>query len=168
MTDLPAQVVLLVPGCRVLLDGRPSPALSRRASGAAARWREALGTERPGEARPLPLLIGSGAGGEAAAIAGVARAAGVPEAAIRQEARARTTEENARFTAELLAAEGVDPAEIRLIVCTDRWHLPRCLRVCRRHFGPGAEGWAIPAPVTAGLLLREGLARAWYAVCYPA
>jgi uncharacterized SAM-binding protein YcdF (DUF218 family) len=159
--------VLLVPGCRVLPDGRPSPALIRRASGGAARWLEIARdlTARGVDLAGLPLLIGSGAGGEAAAIAQIAAAAGVPSGRIWREDRARTTEENARCTAALLLARGVDPVGVRLIVCTDAWHLPRCLLVCRSRFG-AVEGHGLAAPTTPGLLLREALARAWYGIVY--
>lgn len=149
----------------MLSGGRPSPALTRRAIGGAARWleiardRSACGVEPAG----LPLLIGSGAGGEASAIAQIAAAAGVPPDRIWQEDRARTTEENARCTAALLSTRGVDPAGVRLIVCTDAWHLPRCLLVCRSRFG-AVEGHGLAAPVTPELLLREAIARAWYRI----
>lgn len=143
--------VVLVPGCRVSGDGRASPGLERRVRAAVRVW----GEERGGEG---VVVVCSGAGGEAEAAAEILRAAGVPAGAIRLERRARTTEENARFSAELLREEGVEPGAVRAVVCSDRWHLARCVYVCGLHFGE-VGGVAVDGPVRWQTLLREVMAR---------
>ncbi|MGR3541430.1 MAG: YdcF family protein [Hasllibacter sp.] len=113
--------VVLVPGCRVLPDGRPSPALARRIA-------EAVRRVRTGEAE---ALIGTGGAGadhppEGAAIAAEAVRLGLPPAAVLAETRSTTTWENVALALPLIAGREV-------LIATERWHLPRALMIARRH-----------------------------------
>ncbi len=132
-------------------DGQPSPALVRRARHAVALY----------EAGAAPLLLfsggpcgGDGRRSEAEAMAAIARGAGVPEAAILLEPRARNTRENAVLSAEILRPRGGQ----RVLLVTDAFHMRRARLVFR------AQGLCVvPAPVPEGprrLLpwLREGAA----------
>ena len=109
----------IVLGAAVWAAG-PSPTLLRRARhGAALVLR--------GEA---DLLVGTGGLGrhppaEGDLIADIARAEGVPEAAIRAETASRTTWENLALSLPLL------PGPDALIV-TDGWHMARALMIARR------------------------------------
>lgn len=74
-----------------------------------------------------PLLILSGGGSpvsEAEAMRTVLREFGVPDAAMLLEGRSRDTRENARFSAELLRARGID----RVLLVTSALHMRRALR----------------------------------------
>lgn len=71
---------------------------------------------------------------EAVAIAEALSAAGVPDVLV--EARSRTTAENARFTAELLAAQPGMPATPRVWLVTQPFHGRRAARLFR---GAGLE-----------------------------
>lgn len=114
---------IVIPGCAVRPHGEPSPALYRRTMAAVGLYRRGL----------APKLICTGGVGtyppsEAAVEYGIALAAGVPAQAMLREERSSSTEENARFAAEL-AGRG------RVLVVTDAYHVWRCERVFRRHFG---------------------------------
>ena len=113
---------IVVAGCKVMPDGRPSPALDRRVRVAVSLWR----------AGRAPLLVFTGGVGEnppaeAEVSARLARSLGVPESAIVREERSTTTAENARFSAELVRAR-------RILVVSDTYHVFRCERLFRRHF----------------------------------
>ena len=88
-----------------------------------------VGLYREGAA-PLLVMSGGGAGpvAEAAVMRDLAREAGVPEAALLVEAESRNTFENAANTARLLHVAG----KSRVILVSDRLHLPRAARVFRR------------------------------------
>jgi uncharacterized SAM-binding protein YcdF (DUF218 family) len=88
-----------------------------------------VGLYREGAA-PLLVMSGGGAGpvAEAPVMRDLAREAGVPEAALLVEAESRNTLENAANTARLLHAAG----KSRVILVSDRLHLPRAVRVFRR------------------------------------
>lgn len=130
---------IIVPGCAVLADGRPSSALARRVQCA-------ITLPFP----ETPLLV-SGAGGEAEAAAGLARSLS-PQRRVLLECRATSTRENAAFSAEMLGGNK------RVLVVSDAAHLFRCYLVFCRFFeeveiaacGPGRWG-------------REGLGLGWYA-----
>ena len=113
---------IVVAGCKVMPDGRPSPALERRVRRAVELWR----------AGRAPLLVFTGGVGvnppaEAVVSAALARSLGVPESAIVREERSTTTAENARFAAEAVRAR-------RILVVSDTYHVFRCERLFRRHF----------------------------------
>jgi uncharacterized SAM-binding protein YcdF (DUF218 family) len=112
---------IVVAGCKVMPDGRPSPALERRVRLAVSLRHLA----------PRLVLTGGRVGGpisEAEAGAALAVSLGVPEAAIVLEDRSRNTCENARFTAALL------PADTPLLVVSCGYHRWRCERYFRQHF----------------------------------
>ena len=119
--------VAVVPGCRVMPDGRASSALRRRCERAARLWREG---------RVTRVLVSGGIGAdlpsersfsEGSVGVGVCRDAGVPDAALVVEDRARTTRENARFSYETLGP-------LSVVVVTDGYHTWRCRRLFAAHF----------------------------------
>jgi uncharacterized SAM-binding protein YcdF (DUF218 family) len=75
-------------------------------------------------------MSGGGAGPvtEAAAMRDLAREAGIPETALLVEAESRNTFENAANTARLLQQTG----KSRIVLVSDRLHLPRAARLFRR------------------------------------
>lgn len=145
----------IVLGAAVWAGGAPSPTLRRRAETAARLYR----------AGKVAGIVASGGLGrhppsEAEAIAGLLTAAGVPEAAILREDRARTTLDNLRFSRDLL------PPGTPVVIVTDAWHLPRARLVARR-LGLSATGAAPPlrgARVipTLRAVLREAAALVFY------
>jgi len=144
---------IVVLGCRVFADGRPSLSLRRRTERAVELWRRGL----------APTIVLTGGTGEApiseaAAAAAIARGLGVPGEALVLEERSTTTEENAR---EAAAVAGVD----RVLVVTDSYHALRAERVFRRYFaravGAGCRGPTRPRIRGA---LREVVALASYGV----
>ncbi|WP_200343108.1 YdcF family protein [Rhodovibrio sodomensis] len=136
-------------------DGRrgPNPALVRRARHGA---RLTLG-----RSDRVLVAVGGGAAREAAAIAEVAGAAGVPPAAILAEARSRNTLQNAVLTAHLVRRHGLRGGYL----VTDWPHMPRawlCFRLagvrCRPAPVPGTAGkpgfWMHEAMACAAYLAR--------------
>jgi uncharacterized SAM-binding protein YcdF (DUF218 family) len=109
-------------GCRLFAGGRPSERLRRRTMLAVGLYREG--------AAPLLVMSGGGTGpvAEAAVMRDLAREAGVPEAALLLEAESRNTFENAANTVRLLQAVG----KSRIVLVSDRAHLPRAVRLFRR------------------------------------
>ncbi|MEO0326757.1 MAG: YdcF family protein [Myxococcota bacterium] len=145
---------IVVAGCRVMPNGRASPALRRRAL---------LAAELYGQGRAPRVLLTGGVGdyppSEARVAAAIVRAAGVPGEALLLEERSTSTEENARFAAARLGAEA------RVLVVSDAYHVFRAERVFRRHFR-GADGTgtvAEPWPRWRGAA-REVLALTAYAL----
>lgn len=119
-------------------DGRPGPALERRVRHAVALWHEGIA--------PTLVISGGGAPAEADVGAALARALGVPEAAILRERRARSTRENALFTRALVGG--------RWLVVTCDFHAFRCRRV----FGRVSPGAAVSAAPTRSALTRARMA----------
>lgn len=121
---------IVVLGCRVRADGRPSLALARRVRRGVELW-------SAGRA-PIVLLCG-GRGdhlpAEAVAAARLARSLGAHPSALRLERRSTTTAENARFAAEQL------PSARRVLVVTDPSHALRARRVFARHFAEVEVAW---------------------------
>lgn len=144
---------IVVLGCRVRPDGTASPALARRARHGAWLYRRGLA--------PIVVLtggVGAHPPSEARAAAAVARAEGVPDAALVLEELSTSTEENAREAARLIDAE-------RVLVVTDAYHAFRAERVFRRHFASAvAVGSRGSASVRARGALREVTAVAAYAL----
>jgi uncharacterized SAM-binding protein YcdF (DUF218 family) len=95
-----------------------------------------------------------------------------------QEARSRTTHENAAFSAEILRAQGIS----KVILVTSAWHMPRAVQAFRAQgiepiaaptgFAvPGDFEWAHLLPSPSGLqasqwALHEMLGRLWYRLAY--
>ncbi|MCA9708261.1 MAG: YdcF family protein, partial [Myxococcales bacterium] len=109
-------------GCRVFPDGRPSFALSTRVRIAAELFAE-------GRADRLVLTGGVGDGGvaEAEVAASLAESLGVPRSALVLETRSTSTEQNARFAAEVIEGR-------RVLIVTDAYHVFRSERVFARYF----------------------------------
>ncbi len=113
---------IVVLGCRVDAAGLPSERMRRRMALAVALYRDG--------AAPLIVLSGGGLGpvAEAAAMRDLALAAGIPAAALLLEPDSRDTLANAVNTARLLKALG----KRRVVLVTDRLHLPRAALLFRR------------------------------------
>ena len=113
---------IVVLGCRVDDAGLPSERMRRRMALAVALYRDG--------AAPLIVLSGGGLGpvAEAAAMRDLALAAGIPAAALLLEPDSRDTLANAVNTARLLQAAG----KRRIVLVTDRMHLPRAALLFRR------------------------------------
>lgn len=143
---------IVVLGCGVERDGRPSPALGRRLELAV----------RAHQARPdVPIVLTGGKryhGGfvEAEVMREVLLARGLPLALLRLETRSLSTRENATYTARLL--EGSEVA----LLATCSWHLPRAL-TCFRRLGvdavPPPRSWWNTPPPTPAARAREALSR---------
>ncbi|MFI8105509.1 YdcF family protein [Streptomyces sp. NPDC086023] len=114
---------------------------------------------------PAPLLLTSGGQGpdeslpEARAMAGWLRERGVPEEHLRVEERSRTTDENMRFSRELMLAE--DPA-YRCVVVTNNFHAFRAAMTARR---AGVNGQVLGSPTARyfwpSATIREFVAVFW-------
>lgn len=151
---------VVVLGTRVRPDGSPSPALRRRTVKGAEAVRDG--------AAPLLVLSGGGrhkglksgeAPPEADVMQALAEETGVERRQILLEPDSRNTFENALNTAALLHARRAR----RVLVVSDRFHLPRALFVFRR-LGLEAEGLPAYPPnyrrrgMTAYLRFREAMA----------
>jgi uncharacterized SAM-binding protein YcdF (DUF218 family) len=116
--------VVVVLGCRVGPDGRAGAALARRAQAGARLVLD-------GRARRLVLSggrVGSDTS-EASAALPHALAAGLGRGSIDLEERSRTTAENAAEVARMLGAP-----ERAVLLVTDAYHVPRSVRLFRKHF----------------------------------
>ncbi len=125
---------IVVAGCRVMPDGRPSPALERRVRAAVALWK----------AGRAPLVVMTGGVGEhppseAEAAARLAHALGVPESALVRESQSTTTAENARFAARVVDAR-------RVLIVSDTYHVLRCEWLFGRHFAEVRGVGSTPEP----------------------
>ena len=156
----PADVIVVL-GSRVYPGGRPGPSLARRAQHAVALYRRGL----------APNVICSGGLGadadlptEAEVACGLAQQLGLPAAAIFFEDQARSTEQNALYTAAIMRARGWTTA----IIVSDGYHLYRASLLFRR---AGVTAYASPAQATAGPMnplerygrgSRELAALLWY------
>lgn len=144
---------IVVAGCRVKPDGSPSLALQRRTRRAAELWGQGL----------APTLVFTGGIGqsttsEAKAASDYARSLGIPETAMILEERSTSTEENARYAADVL-----DP-DSRILVVTDTYHVFRAERVFGKFFTEARGVGSVPAlDVRARGALREVLAVGSYA-----
>lgn len=138
---------IVVAGCAVLPDGRPSPALARRVRRAVALFHE-------GRAARILLTGGVGPGtslSEAEAAARMCREQGVPERALVLEPNSRTTQQNAAFAARLVSG--------RVLVVSDSYHAFRCRRMFARYFDHAdAVGVVPPLRARVRLSLREVVA----------
>lgn len=113
---------IVVAGCRVYPNGRPSPALAWRIRKAVALY----------EAGVAPRIVFTGGLGtypptEAEASATFAAKIGVPRSAMVLEDRSTSTEENAANAAKSIDAR-------RIVVVTDAYHVFRARRVFDRYF----------------------------------
>jgi len=143
---------IVVPGAKVYADGGLSAPMRDRTLRAVELWRAGV----------APRIVISGglcsyAGAtQAEAGAALAEQRGVPRESLVLEKRAFNTEENARFTAELLGP-------VRVVVVTDTYHVLRCELVFGRFFAEvEGVGVAPPPTVRAKMALREVLALTSY------
>jgi uncharacterized SAM-binding protein YcdF (DUF218 family) len=143
----PADAIVVL-GARVYPPARPGPALTRRTYHAVALYQRGL----------APVIICSGGLGpvpptEAEAACRLAASLGVPPEALLLEARSHSTEENALYTAELMAAHGWNS----VIVVSDGFHLYRAGLLFAH---AGLTPHPSPAQHTVGPMpLRERYAR---------
>ena len=144
----PVADAIVVLGAALDPGGTAQPALRRRTLRGAALH----------AAGAAPLLVLSGGGGgarsEAAAMAEIARGAGVPESALVLEEVSSTTFENAVHTARLLEARGLS----RIVLVSDVYHLPRAwflFRLNRMSVVGMAAAPAPPWPTLLSLVVRE-------------
>lgn len=151
-----APPAIIIFGAAVRPDGSPSNALRNRVE-AAARAGEAMD--------PRPLYIPTGAVGrhgpaEAAVMARLLGAAGVPATRIVEEPTATDTLSSVRACAAILRARRHEGA---VFAVSNAYHLPRC-RLLLRLAGWPAGGIAPPGPASRHWRrrwfwrLREGLA----------
>ena len=152
--------VIVVLGAAVWPDGRPSPALQRRVM-------HAVDLLQQGSA--VYLLVTGGLGkyppAEAEVMQRLAMAHGIPTENILCEDQATSTFASALRCCDILRQRGWS----RVLVVTDRYHLPRAL-FAFRSCGLRAVGSAAPGKPARRLwrrwyyYLREGLAYLWYLV----
>jgi len=133
----PADVIVVL-GAKVYPGGRPGPALTRRTRHAVALFQRGLAAR----------IICSGGLGEnppteAAAACGLAEKLGAPAAALHLEERARSTEENALYTAGMMRERAWRTA----IIVSDGFHLYRAALLFRWE---GIAAYPSPAQATAG------------------
>jgi uncharacterized SAM-binding protein YcdF (DUF218 family) len=138
-------IVLL--GCRLELDGEPTPVARRRVTATAEAFRQ-------GRAPRIVTTGGRrwGPHAEARALRTLLVREGIPDSAIVEELWSLTTLENACFATELLkeltqAAAGGGPRQPRVVLASCSWHLPRAQR-CFEAAGAEVVGLA-PAPHTS-------------------
>jgi uncharacterized SAM-binding protein YcdF (DUF218 family) len=118
---MPADAVVVL-GARVLPGGVPSGALSARVEKAVALYREGI----------APRLVFSGGVGdnppsEAQVMSALAGRLGVPAEACVLEEQSHSTEQNTRYSAELLRSLGAR----RVVVVSDPYHLLRARQYFR-------------------------------------
>ena len=146
---------IVVPGCRVLEDGRPSSAFSRRIHAAIDLYQEG---------RASALIFCGGVGDAPFAESEVARdiavQRGVPAAAIWTESASTTTETNAAHAARAFEAVGTS----MVLVVTDAFHVWRSTRVFARHFG-AARGFGVIHP-SRRLRAKGALREVWAVLGY--
>lgn len=157
-----AAEAIVVLGCRLRAEGGASERLRRRV---------ALAVELYGAGvAPILVLSGGGAGpvAEAHIMRDLALAAGVPEAALLYEPESRNTVENALNTARLLRQRDIR----RVVLVSDRTHLPRAALLFRRAGLETVGRAGVPAPSPARALagalyeigaLPRSLLRLWAA-----
>ena len=157
---------VIVLGAGLRRDGRVTPLLARRLDRghevyrALARRGESRGDPDNGD---VPLLIVSGGKGgdervsEASAMAGYLTAQGLPADRIVLEDQSRNTEENLRFSMDLIhqARPGA-----RCLVVTSNYHVLRTAMIARR---TGLRGQVTGAP-TAGYYWPSAMLREFAAV----
>jgi len=116
---------IIVAGCSVHQDGKPSPALEWRVRMAVDLWKQ--GTS--------PRVVFTGGLGdfpptEAEAGAALAAQLGLPKSAMTLEKDSKSTLQNAEYAASILP----DAAQMRVLVVTDAYHVFRARRLFARFF----------------------------------
>jgi len=116
---------IIVAGCRVYPDGKPSPALEWRVRKAVDLWRQGM----------APKVVFTGGVGdfppaEAEASAQLATDLGLPSTAMVLETRSTSTTENARNAAAALP----HASQMRILLVTDAYHVLRARLIFARCF----------------------------------
>lgn len=128
---------IVIPGCAVRSDGRPSGALARRVRHAITLYREGVACR---------LIFTGGVGrhppAESAVAANMALTAGVPDHAIFSEEHSTTTQENAHYAAQVSPTA----AEWSILVVTDNYHCWRARRLFAHYFGNVHCAGSTPGP----------------------
>lgn len=126
-----------------LLSGQVPPLLAGRLQQALAAAGQRQGQD--GVSSRIPIVTSGGQGrdesrSEGEAMAEWLRGHGFPDRDILVEDRARTTEENLRFSARLLQRSGVEPP---YLIVTNNYHAPRAAMLARK---VGLDAQAIGSP----------------------
>jgi len=79
----------------------------------------------------------------------------MPAARILREDQSTSTDENLRFTRQLLNNRGVDAAALRIAIVTSDFHAARAGRLA--HHSGFARSWIVTAPTPASILLNVWL-----------
>ena len=145
-------VTVIVLGCQVRSDGTPSRMLQDRIQAAydyLSVHEEAVCVASGGQNDNEPIS-------EAACIRNTLAARGIDPDRILLEDRSRSTEENLRFTAEIIRQQGLNP---RVAIASDNFHQLRA-SVWARRCGLEAEslGCASWWPLGPGYWAREAVA----------
>jgi uncharacterized SAM-binding protein YcdF (DUF218 family) len=133
---------IVVLGCRVERDGRPSSALGRRIHWASVAFAAGLGD--------VVIASGGRAWGshvEGTCIARELEAAGVPSASVYPELCSLTTAENALFSSRIARDLGLEA----VLVTTCSWHVRRAV-VCFERVGLVARPLGAEPPPAGGLV----------------
>ncbi|NWF70058.1 MAG: YdcF family protein [Chloroflexi bacterium] len=152
----PANVIIVL-GAGLRRDGRPDLALTRRSQHAAQLWQQGYA--------PYVLCTGGQSEyvrrAEAAGCRDVLLANGVPDPAIVLEAQSRSTEENAIYAGDMMAARGWQSA----VLVTDGFHLLRAAWIFGQRgvnvFPSPVAFSRVPAGWLGVYLAREILALHW-------
>ncbi len=150
--------IMIILGCQVLPDGRPSVLLQDRLDKA---------LDYLGDHPDMTVVVSGGQGTnepttEARAMADYLIEHGVPEEHILLEDRSRNTEQNLYYTVALLEQEGYDPASGVLIV-SNGFHLTRVRMLWSRVWGSSDNLSTLAAPSShapsrISMYIREPLA----------
>ncbi len=139
---------LIVLGCRIWPDGRPTLALANRLDKAVEYYFEnphvkIVVTGGQGADEPMP---------EAEAMAEYLVGRGIPEASIIKEPWSTNTMENFRFSRALLPPDLDEP--IKVVFITSDFHVLRARILAKRN---GFDAYAIPAPTPSVILVNSYL-----------
>lgn len=153
-----ADCTVVVLGCQVLPDGRPSLMLQNRIRAACDYLTD----------HPDAVCVASGGQNdrepdtEARCIRDTLVSMGIDPARIRTEERSQSTEENLAFSAAVIREEGMPTA---VVIASDNFHqLRAAIWAEREGLTPYAAGCASPWFLTAGYWAREAAALL-YMVC---
>jgi uncharacterized SAM-binding protein YcdF (DUF218 family) len=139
---------LLVLGCGIWPDGRPTLALINRLDKAVEYYAgnphvKVIVSGGQGPDEPMP---------EAEAMAEYLIGKGVPETSIIKETRSTSTMENFKFSRELMQPGTEEP--VRLVFITSDFHVLRARILAKRN---GFDAYAIPAPTPSVILFNSYL-----------
>ncbi len=139
---------LLVLGCGIWPDGRPTLALINRLDKAVEYYAgnphvKVIVSGGQGPDEPMP---------EAEAMAEHLIGKGVPETSIIKETRSTSTMENFKFSRELMQPGTEEP--VRLVFITSDFHVLRARILAKRN---GFDAYAIPAPTPSVILFNSYL-----------